>query len=163
MQTLHNRLVLVYTIIIMACVISKIKSKNVFLIMGIIGQILLVHLSLDIYRTSLKWVSIHIYALMYVLFVLSNSCLDMYFYLDDEKNFNGFIHKDIGRMFIDFVYVNISTISTIGYGDITPATTMTRVLYCYKMVVAIFMIVFIISYISFMRVRSKTVKPLLLV
>jgi hypothetical protein len=48
-------------------------------------------------------------------------------------------------MFVDFVYVNFSTVSTMGYNDITPATTLVRGYSSYKIAVAVFMIVFVVS------------------
>lgn len=160
----HYQMIIIYAITIMFFVASDKKAhKNIFLILGLLGQILLVSLTLDIYHSRLMWTSYHLYALMYVLFVLSNSCLDIYIYLSNKHNFEGFIHTYIPSMFIDFLYTNISTVSTIGCGDITPATTTTRLLYSYKMVFAIFMIVFLLTYISSSsigRIRPNTVKPL---
>lgn len=153
----HYKMVIMYaTTIMMFVALNKKEYKDIFLILGLLGQVLLVSLTLDIYHSRFMWTSYHLYALIYVLFVLSNSCLDINLYLSNKHNFNGFIHTYIPSMFIDFLYTNISIVSTIGCGEITPATTSTRLFYSYKMIVAIFMIVFLFTYISIGRIRSNT-------
>lgn len=143
-QTKHNFLVGSYFLATLVIVGTN-RNKHDFLWLGLLGQLLLAHLAVDIYLSKQIWASFHTYALMYVLYVLSFSCIDVYFHLHDKDNFGGKIHKEHEQMFLDFVYVNISTISTIGYGDIVPLTTATRSYFCYKIVIAIFMIVFLVS------------------
>lgn len=139
-------LVIVYILITFFLVNLKKISKYNFLWLGVIGQYLLLNMSFHIYKSKYIWSSFHMYALMYVMYVLSFTCIDLYFYLDDPHHFQGFLHSNHrGSLFVDFVYVNISTISTIGYGDITPKSTASRLYFCYKIVIAIFMIVFLVS------------------
>lgn len=119
--------------------------KYKFLGLGLFGQVLLLNMSFHIYRSKYIWSSFNMYAMMYVLYIFSFSCLDIYFFLNNHHNFKGFLHhENITKLFIDFVYVNISTISTIG-GDITPKSTSTRLYVSYKIAIAIFMIVFVVS------------------
>jgi len=120
-------------------------TKYEFLLLGLIGQVLLFHLSYHIYKSQQIWYSFTLYALIYVLFILSFTSIDMYLYLENSMNFTGKIYKDVHKMFVDFVYVNFCTVSTMGYSDITPTTTTTRSYTCYKIAIAIFMIVFLIS------------------
>ena len=143
-QTKHKFLVGCY-FLATCMIVATNRNKHDFLWLGLLGQLLLAHLSVDIYLSKQIWASFHTYALMYVLYVLSFSCIDVYFYLHDQDNFAGKIHKQHEQMFIDFVYVNISTISTIGYGDLVPLTTKTRAYFCYKILIAIFMTVFLVS------------------
>jgi hypothetical protein len=69
----------------------------------------------------------------------------MYLYLDDPHNFSGKIYKSLPAMFIDFFYVNFCTVSTMGYSDITPSTTVSRAYSSYKIAIAIFIIIFLVS------------------
>jgi len=145
----HNVLVILYLVAVIVLLNYTKKPidkfKYYFLFLGLFGQVLLFYLSYHIYKSQHIWYSFYMYALMYVLYILSFTCIDIYFYLDNHRNFIGKIHKDIGSMFVDFVYINFSTVSTMGYGDITPATTLTRGYSSYKIAVAVFMIVFLVS------------------
>lgn len=120
-------------------------TKYEFLLLGMIGQALLFHISYHIYKSQQIWYSFYMYALIYILYILSFTSIDMYLYLENSMNFTGRIYKDVHKMFIDFVYVNFCTVSTMGYSDITPNTTTTRSYSSYKIAIAIFMIVFLIS------------------
>lgn len=148
-RKIYNALIIVYLVVVI--ILLKYtkkpndKFKNYFLALGLIGQILLFYLSYNIYKSQYIWYSFYMYALMYVLYIVSFTCIDVYLYLDNPHSFIGKIHKDIGSMFVDFVYINFSTVSTMGYGDITPSTTLVRGYSSYKIAVAIFMIVFLVS------------------
>lgn len=120
-------------------------TKYEFLLLGLVGQSLLYAISYHIYKSQQMWASFYLYAIMYVLYVLSFTSIDIYFYLENAMNFTGKIFRSINRMFIDFIYLNFSTVSTMGIGDISPNTTTTRAYSSYKIGVAIFMIVFLIS------------------
>lgn len=148
-QKTHPILVILYLIGTMLLLSYTKKPTNStkyeFLFLGLIGQILLFHISYHIYKSQQIWYSFSMYALMYVLFILSFTNIDMYLYLDNSLNFTGRIFKNIQKMFLDFVYVNFSTVSTMGYSDIMPTTTMSRSYSSYKIAVSIFMIVFLIS------------------
>lgn len=148
----HTLLVGVYVMTNLLLVGTN-RDKYDFLLLGVLGQILLMVLCIDVYLSKKVWQSFHTYGLMYLLYVLSFSCMDVFFYLHDPTNFSGKIHSQHKQMFIDFVYVNISTISTIGYGDITASSTLARSYFCYKMVMAIFIITFMINIIV---VRTKS-------
>jgi hypothetical protein len=122
------------------------STKYGFLMLGLIGQALLFHISYQIYRSQQIWYSFTMYALLYVVFIFSFTSMDMFLYLENPMNFVGRIEKEnIHKMFVDFVYINFSTVSTMGYSDITPGTTMTRGYSSYKIATAIFMIVFLVS------------------
>lgn len=121
-------------------------SKGWFLGVGLVGQAALLYLSLRIYQSKRIWGSFHLYALLCVLFVLSFSCVDMFFLLGDPGSFTGIVRKDDHwGSFVDLAYLNTATISTIGYGDVVPRTTITRAVACYKMSIVVFMIVFLVS------------------
>lgn len=140
---LYNIIVLAYTI----ATIMLLKSDNryLFLSMGILGQFLMVHLSHYIYKSNKMWSSFHMYALVYILYVLSFTCIDIFIYMDNPHNFSGYIHENRYKMFVDFTHVNMSIVSTIGYSDIIPKTTISRSYSSYKIMIAIFMIVFLVS------------------
>lgn len=135
--------VVAYAIMVAVLVLMGAR-KEWFLGVGLLGQVALLYLSVRIYHSKRIWGSFRLYALVCVLFVLSFSCIDAFFYKDEPGSFRGVLHHD-NRSFVDFVYLNMSTISTIGYGDITPAATTTRAYACYKMVLVTFMIVFLVS------------------
>lgn len=144
MRIKQNALVFIY--ILFLFMILRTQNKNLFLLMGLFGQILLINLSVNIYKSKHVWTSLNMYALMYVLFVLSFSCLDVYFYLSDPLHFTGTIHdENSGTLLIDFINVNMSVISTMGLNNILPSSTMTRAYFSYKIMIAIFMIVFVVS------------------
>lgn len=144
MRGKQNGLVIVYFLLLM--LILQTKNKNFFLWLGVLGQLLLVQLSLQIYKSKHVWTSLNLYALMYVLFVLSFSCLDIYFYLSDPLHFTGTIHdQNSGTLLIDFINVNMSVVSTMGLNNILPSSTSTRAYFSYKIMFAIFMIVFVVS------------------
>lgn len=139
----YEAVVLAYAVLVL-CVVPW-ECAPVFFLMGVIGQLLLYNMSFYIFRSRRLWSSVRIYALMYLLFVLSFTCLDMHIYLGNSDHFVGTLHDDPIPLFMDFVYFNISTVSTIGYGDITPMTTLARSYMCYKIAIVIFMIVFLVS------------------
>ena len=142
----HHVLVILYFIATMILMTYTTKpTKYEFLLLGIVGQVLLFFISYHIYKSQQLWSSFYMYALIYILYILSFTCIDIYFYLTNSLNFTGKIFKTIHRMFVDFVYVNFSTVSTMGYSDITPGTTTTRAYSSYKIATAIFMIVFLIT------------------
>lgn len=145
----HHVLVFCYVIAILLLVAYTKKTTTTtrykFLILGLIGQVLLFCLSYHIYKSQQIWYSFTLYALIYVLFVLSFTSIDMFLYLGNSMNFTGKIYKDVRKMFVDFVYINFCTVSTMGYSDISPSTTIARSYTSYKIVIAIFMIVFLIS------------------
>lgn len=142
----YNLLIILYVLIVFVLITMKKISKYNFLLWGVIGQILLFNMSIHIYRSKHIWTSFNMYALMYVLYIFSFTCIDIFFFLDNPHHFKGTIHHENNlKMFIDFFYVNISTISTIGYGDITASSTETRLYFSYKIAIAIFMIVFLVS------------------
>lgn len=120
-------------------------TKYEFLLVGLVGQVMLYAISYHIYKSQQMWSSVYLYAVMYVLYILSFTSIDIYFYLENAMNFTGKIFRAIHRMFIDFLYLNFSTVSTMGIGDISPNTTTTRAYSSYKIAVAIFMIVFLVS------------------
>lgn len=142
-----NILVVLYfilTILLVAMAKKPAKqTKYYFLSLGLVGQVLLFNLSFHIYKSEHVWYSFYMYALMYVLYILSFTNLDIFFHLENPKSFVGKIHKDIYSMFVDFVYVNFSTISTMG-SDITPLSTLARAYSSYKIATAIMMIVFLV-------------------
>lgn len=142
---MRNALTIVeaYTCTVVALVLAG-GQKEWFLGVGLLGQAALIYMSVRIYQSKRIWGSFYLYALVCVLFIMSFSCIDTYFYLEDPESYNG-IHKDHWRSFVDLVYLNTSTISTIGYGDVVPRTTTTRAFACYKMSVVVFMIVFLVS------------------
>lgn len=134
------------TILIM--MLTKDPSRNrkyVFLLLGLMGQLLFFYISYHIYMSKQIWYSVYMYVLIYLVYLLSFTSIDIFFYLDDHKNFSGKIYTDISAMYVDFVYVNFSTVSTMGYSDITPQTTATRAYSCYKIAIAIFIIIFLVS------------------
>lgn len=145
----HHVLVVCYVIATMLLLgYTKEPSKTTkyeFLVLGLMGQVLLFHISYKIYKSQQIWHSFTMYALIYVLYILSFTSTDMYLYMENSMNFTGRIYKDVHKMFVDFVYVNFCTVSTMGYSDITPSTTVTRFYSSYKIAIAIFMIVFLIS------------------
>jgi hypothetical protein len=140
--------VLVYVLTIVIVMITMMEHPSLkydFGGLGLLGQVLLFRLSASIYRSKSVGSSFHMYALMYILYIFSFTCMDLSFYLDDPSHFEGSFNPDkLWKLFIDFVYVNISTISTIG-GNITPRSTATRFYFSYKIAIAIFMIVFVVS------------------
>lgn len=120
-------------------------TQQNFLLLGLLGQVLLFHLSYHIYRSQQIWYSFSLYALIYVVYILSFTNIDMHLSLQNPRNFTGKANRDIRKRFVDFTHVNFSTVSTMGYSDIAPYTTAARSYSSYKIAVAIFMIVFLVS------------------
>lgn len=144
MNSYHAPLVVCYVVAILL-VMTTTRSPYGPLVLGLWGQAMLAQFAYHIYRSHNMWSSFQMYAVMYVLFVLSFSCIDMFFYKDSPHHYEGTIHSSTGPMLVDFVHLNMSIVSTIGYSDIVPKTTSTRAYSSYKMMVAIFMIVFLVS------------------
>lgn len=134
------------------------KNKNFFLWMGVLGQCIL--FSLSRYILSLEYVhgTFHLSAnlCLYLLFLMSFSHIDIYFYLDDKENYIGIINeKYTYKMFLEFIYVNLSIVSTIGYSDIMPKNTITRTYFSYKLTIVVYMIVFLVSDIMLKKRANK--------
>lgn len=120
-------------------------QPHIFLFLGFLGQVLLFHLSYHIYKSQQIWYSFYLYALLCVVYILSFTNTDMFFSFQNPRNFTGKSDKDIRKRFMDFVHLNLCTMSTMGYSDIIPYTTIARTYSSYKIAVAIFMIVFLVS------------------
>lgn len=143
----HQLLVVSYVVaILLMLLFSSPKPASVwFLLLGLVGQALLFHVSYYIYKSQQIWYSFYLYVWIYVLYILSFTCMDIYLYLEDPVNFSGRVDKDIRKMFVDFVYLNFCTVSTMGYSDILPHSTLSRSYSSYKIAIAIFVIIFLVS------------------
>lgn len=127
--------------------VNKLNLHNLFLFVGMIGQIFIIIVAYDICISKYLKESVSLYVSMYIIFLLSFSFIDIYFYLLSKDHYYGKLVSDnnIYRMFVDFFYFNISTISTISYGDISAKTTSCKLYYSYKVMMVIFMGTFLLN------------------
>jgi hypothetical protein len=76
--------------------------------------------------------------LLYILMILLGVCIFMALYITDKNHFTGAI--DENAVLTSGMYFTVSTISTIGYGDITPTTPL-----CRAIIVAYIVLIMIIN------------------
>lgn len=141
----HHVLVACYVAATLSLLFLTPGQPLFFLLLGLVGQVLFFHLSYYIYQSQQIWYSFSLYALLCVVYILSFTNIDTHLSLQNHRNFTGKADKNIHKRFVDFIHVNFCTMSTMGYSDILPYTTLARSYSSYKIAVAVFMIVFLVS------------------
>lgn len=128
---------------------DMVRYRNIFFIMGFWGQILLILVSYGIYVTQRIRESIYMYISIYAVFLISFSFLDMSLYVSNKNHFSNRIAEDdvddVYTFFVDFVYYNISTVSTISYGDLLVKSFECKIYTIYKVMIVIFICTFLLN------------------
>lgn len=83
----------------------------------------------------------------------------MLYRLSGQHSFSGGIGEDFISQFISFIYFSIVTFMTVGFGDISPVTSITKLIVIFQIIMGYITMIFTIYSFAVLKERSKIKLP----